>query len=358
MSARHLVSIDDLSTADIEGVLATADSMSAITGRTIKKVPALRGRTVLNVFYEASTRTQTSFELAATRLSADVLTITATGSSVEKGECLRDTVQTLCAYDPSMLVLRHPQSGAVAQAATFAERYGVSVINAGDGAGEHPTQALLDLHALRARVGDLTGLRIVIVGDVRHSRVAASGLRAWTRMGCRVRLAGPPELLPETLPPDSGLLTAGARPSGDTLSSSGASSSCDDALSSSARPGTNTRPSESGNTLPDETSEAPFLTLAEALQWADVVYCLRLQSERMLDKELCVETYAREWQITEQSLRSDQLLMHPGPINRGVEMNSTVADDPRSLVLSQVRSGVAVRAAVLYHCALDVGVMQ
>src|SRR4051812_8927379 len=189
----HLLSIDDLSRDDIERILGRAESFAEVSGREIKKVPTLRGRTVINLFYEASTRTSSSFELAAKRLSADLVSIKALGSSVDKGESLKDTVQTLSAYDPAAIVIRSPEVGAAALVARWSP---AAVINAGDGKHEHPTQALLDLYALRRRAGALEGLKIWIVGDVLHSRVARSGILAFSRMGCEVTVCGPPTLIP------------------------------------------------------------------------------------------------------------------------------------------------------------------
>src|ERR1700756_4847839 len=193
---RHLISIDDVDRASIERILDRAESFDEVSGREIKKVPALRGRTVVNLFYEASTRTSSSFELAAKRLSADVVNIRSVGSSVDKGESLKDTVQTLSAYDPAAIVIRSPQAGAAQLVAGWTD---ASVINAGDGKHEHPTQALLDVFTLRRRLGSLDGLKIWIVGDVTHSRVARSGILAFTRMGAEVTVSGPPTLIPREI---------------------------------------------------------------------------------------------------------------------------------------------------------------
>src|SRR6202046_2485534 len=196
MSARHLLSIDDLDRAGIERILDRADSFAEVAGREIKKVPALRGRTVVNLFYEASTRTSSSFELAAKRLSADVVSIRAAASSVTKGESLKDTVQTLSAYDPAAIVIRSPHAGAAQLVAGWTD---AAVINAGDGKHEHPTQALLDVYTLRGRLGTLDDVNIWIVGDVSHSRVARSDILAFTRMGAKVTVCGPPTLLPREI---------------------------------------------------------------------------------------------------------------------------------------------------------------
>src|SRR3712207_2608319 len=189
----HLLSIDDLTREDIERILGRAGSFAEVSGREIKKVPTLRGRTVVNLFYEASTRTSSSFELAAKRLSADVVSVKSTGSAVDKGESLKDTVQTLSAYDPAAIVIRSPHAGAAGLVARWSA---AAVVNAGDGKHEHPTQALLDVYTLRRRVGALEGLKVWIVGDVLHSRVARSGVLAFTRMGCAVTVCGPPTLIP------------------------------------------------------------------------------------------------------------------------------------------------------------------
>src|SRR5213595_2389959 len=190
---RHLLSIDDLARDDIERILGRAERFAEVSGRAIKKVPALQGRTVINLFYEASTRTSSSFELAAKRLSADVINVKSSGSSVEKGESLKDTVQTLSAYDPSAIVIRSPHAGAAAMVARWTP---ASVVNAGDGKHEHPTQALLDVYTLRRRIGSLEGTKLWIVGDVLHSRVARSNILAFTKLGCKVTVCGPPTLIP------------------------------------------------------------------------------------------------------------------------------------------------------------------
>jgi aspartate carbamoyltransferase catalytic subunit len=292
---RHLLSIDDLSREDISRILGRAESFAEVSGREIKKVPTLRGRTVINLFYEASTRTSSSFELAAKRLSADLVTVKAQGSSVDKGESLKDTVQTLSAYDPAAIVFRSPNVGAAALVARWTP---ASVINAGDGKHEHPTQALLDLYTLRRRAGSLEGLKIWIVGDVLHSRVARSGILAFSRMGCEVTVCGPPTLIPRGI----------------------------DSLGCRVR-----------YTL-DELGEA------------DVVYALRMQRERMTGSFVpSVREYAARYQIDARRLGPGQLLMHPGPVNRGVELAAEVIDSPQALITQQVESGVVVRMAVLYE---------
>ncbi len=292
---RNLLSIDDLTREDIERILGRAESFAEVSGREIKKVPTLRGRTVINLFYEASTRTSSSFEIAAKRLSADLVSVKAQGSAVDKGESLKDTVQTLSAYDPAAIVFRSPDVGAAALVARWSS---ACVINAGDGKHEHPTQALLDLYTLRRRVGRLDGLKVWIVGDVLHSRVARSNILALGRMGCTVTVCGPPTLIPRAVE----------------------SLGCDVRY-----------------TLDD---------LAEA----DVVYALRMQHERMEGAFVpSLREYAARYQIDGRRLGSAQLLMHPGPVNRGVELSAEVIDSPQALITSQVESGVVVRMAVLYE---------
>jgi aspartate carbamoyltransferase catalytic subunit len=292
---KHLISIDDLDRAGIERILDRAESFAEVAGREIKKVPALRGRTVVNLFYEASTRTSSSFELAAKRLSADVVSVRSVGSSVDKGESLKDTVQTLSAYDPAAIVIRSPYVGAAQLVAGWSP---AAVINAGDGKHEHPTQALLDVFTLRRRLGSLDGVRIWIVGDVLHSRVARSNILAFNRMGAQVTLCGPPTLIPREI----------------------------DALGCEAE------------------------TTLERLHEADVVYVLRMQHERMRESFIpSLREYAARYQISTARLSAGQLLMHPGPVNRGVELSGDAIDSPQALIGEQVKAGVAVRMAVLYE---------
>jgi aspartate carbamoyltransferase catalytic subunit len=292
---RHLISIDDLDRPGIERILDRAESFAEVSGREIKKVPALRGRTVVNLFYESSTRTSSSFELAAKRLSADVVSIRSAGSSVDKGESLKDTVQTLSAYDPAAIVIRSPHAGAAQLVAGWTP---ASVINAGDGKHEHPTQALLDVYTLRRRLGALDGINIWIVGDVLHSRVARSDILAFQKMGAEITVAGPPPLIPREI----------------------------EALGCAATP-----------------------TL-DRLHEADVVYVLRMQHERMHDSFVpSLREYADRYQVNTARLRPGQLLMHPGPVNRGVELSADVIDSPQALIGEQVKAGVAVRMAVLYE---------
>jgi aspartate carbamoyltransferase catalytic subunit len=292
---KHLISIEDLDRSAIERILDRAESFAEVAGREIKKVPVLRGRTVVNLFYEASTRTSSSFELAAKRLSADVVSVRSTGSSVDKGESLKDTVQTLSAYDPAAIVIRSPHAGAAQLVAGWTE---AAVVNAGDGKHEHPTQALLDAFTLRRALGALDGTNIWIVGDVLHSRVARSNILALTRMGASVTVCGPPTLIPR------GIEALGCR----------ATATLDD------------------------------------LHEADVVYVLRMQHERMREAFVpSLREYAQRYQVSAARLRAGQLLMHPGPVNRGVELSADAIDSPQALIGAQVKAGVAVRMAVLYE---------
>jgi aspartate carbamoyltransferase catalytic subunit len=292
---KDLISVDDLSRDDIERILDRAESFAEVSGREIKKVPTLRGRTIVNLFYESSTRTSSSFELAAKRLSADLVTIKSVGSSVDKGESLKDTVQTLSAYDPAAIVIRSPHAGAAGLVARWSA---AAVVNAGDGKHEHPTQALLDVYTLRRRVGSLEGLKIWIVGDVLHSRVARSGILAFGRMGCAVTVCGPPTLIPREV----------------------------EALGCDVR------------------------WSLDGIEDADVIYALRMQNERMTGSFVpSLREYAARYQIDGSRLRPSQLLMHPGPVNRGVELAGEVVDSPQALIVQQVESGVVVRMAVLYE---------
>jgi aspartate carbamoyltransferase catalytic subunit len=292
---RHLLSIEDLDRDAIERILALAANFGTVADRPIKKLPSLRGRLVINLFYEASTRTRSSFELAAKRLSADVLNLVASGSSVEKGESLRDTVATLSAYGPDAIVIRSPYAGAPGLLAGWTQ---AAVVNAGDGKHQHPTQALLDCYTLKSRLGSLDGLNIWIVGDLLHSRVARSCIQAFTRLGAAVTVAGPPTLVPDAF----------------------------SALGATVR-----------HSLED-------------LREADVVYALRMQMERMEDSHVpSVREYTSHFQINSRRLGPRQLLMHPGPVNRGIELSGEVIDSPQSLITEQVAAGVVVRMAVLYE---------
>jgi aspartate carbamoyltransferase catalytic subunit len=289
---RHLLTIADLTSEEVERLLATARSFAHSQERDNKKLPTLRGRLILNVFYESSTRTSSSFELAAKRLSADTMTLKAAGSSVDKGESLKDTTRTLSAYDPDVIVLRHPEVGAARYVAQVTE---ARVVNAGDGKHQHPTQALLDLYTMREAFGRLDGLHVAIVGDVAHSRVARSLVQALRLVGADAILVGPPALLP-----------AGLAPSTHDIS---------------------------------------------AIEDADVIYVLRMQKERMLAGANFVPSlreYNNRWGITPSRVRDGQRVMHPGPMNRGVEIDARVADSGAALVADQVRAGLVVRMAVLY----------
>jgi aspartate carbamoyltransferase catalytic subunit len=301
---KHLISIEDLDRGGIERILNRAESFAEVAGREIKKVPALRGRTVVNLFYEASTRTSSSFELAAKRLSADVVSVRSAGSSVDKGESLKDTVQTLSAYDPAAIVIRSPHVGAAQLVAGWTP---ASVINAGDGKHEHPTQALLDAFTLRRRLGTLEGTNIWIVGDVLHSRVARSNILALKRMGASVTVCGPPTLIPRGI----------------------------------------------------EALGCQATTTLERLHEADVVYVLRMQRERMHDSFVpSLREYAQCYQITGSRLSPGQLLMHPGPVNRGIELSADAIDSPQALIGEQVKAGVAVRMAVLYELLVGSPVLR
>jgi aspartate carbamoyltransferase catalytic subunit len=290
---RHLLSIADLTRDDVERLLGTAGTFASSMDRELKKLPTLKGRLIVNLFYESSTRTSSSFELAAKRLSADTLNIKSVGSSVDKGESLKDTALTLGAYDPDVIVIRHPQIGAPRLVANVT---GAHIVNAGDGKHQHPTQALLDLYTLQQELGRLEGLHVAIVGDVLHSRVARSLIQGFELVGVRCTLVGPPALLPRDL-------------------------------------------------------GVEMTTDIGAIRDADVVYVLRMQNERM-DKGAnfvpSLREYASRWGITPERLRPGQKVMHPGPMNRGVEIDPRVADSADSLVEAQVRSGLVVRMAVLY----------
>jgi len=298
---KHLLSADDLDRDTAIGILDIAERMAATAGREIKKLPTLRGRTVVNLFYEDSTRTRISFEAAAKRLSADVITFSAKGSSVSKGESLKDTALTLQAMGADAVAIRHPAAGAPHRLAGWISG---SVLNAGDGTHEHPTQALLDAYTMRSRLGHVEGLRVAIVGDVLHSRVARSNLSLLTTLGAEVILVGPPTLLPvgfeKALPP-------------------GASISYD---------------------------------LDAVLPKCDVVMMLRVQRERMIDSYFPSEReYSRRYGLDRRRmalLPEHAIVMHPGPMNRGIEISSQVADSARSTVVEQVANGVSVRMAVLY----------
>jgi len=289
---RHLLSVGDLTRDDVERLFGTARTFETSLERHVKKLPTLKGHLIVNLFYESSTRTSSSFELAAKRLSADTLTVKSVGSSVDKGESLKDTALTLGAYDPDVIVIRHPQIGAPQLVARVTDAH---VVNAGDGKHQHPTQALLDLYTIQASLGRLEGVHVAIVGDVLHSRVARSLIQALRMVGASVVLVGPPPLLPAEL--------------GEVSYDIG--------------------------TIKD----------------ADVVYVLRMQRERMEEGANYVPTlreYSARWCITPERLRPAQKVMHPGPMNRGVEIDPRVADSGAALIVDQVRAGLVVRMAVLY----------
>jgi aspartate carbamoyltransferase catalytic subunit len=296
---KHLLSIADLGgRAGIEEVLRVTDTFVEVSNRAIPRVPALRGKTVVNLFFEDSTRTRLSFETAAKRLTADTMTFTVGTSSVNKGESLRDTVETVSAMGVDAVVVRHGSAGVPWQVASWVD---ASVINAGDGGHEHPTQALLDAYTIRSRRGPLDGQRIAIVGDVKHSRVARSDVLAFSQLGAEVVLTAPPTLLPPSL--DGWPVTVAS-------------------------------------------------DLDELLATLDVVYLLRLQRERMTEALIpSLREYRHRWGLTAERVRrlkADALVMHPGPMNRGVEIDRDAADDPRSVITAQVTNGVAVRMAVLF----------
>jgi aspartate carbamoyltransferase catalytic subunit len=293
---RHLLSIRDLTREDVERLLATARSFERSLEREVKKLPTLRGRTVVNLFYESSTRTSSSFELAAKRLSADTMSVKSSGSSVDKGESLKDTALTLGAYDPDVIVIRHPQIGAPQLVARLTDAH---VVNAGDGKHQHPTQALLDLYTMSTEFGRVDGLHVAIVGDVLHSRVARSNIQALTLMDARVTLVGPPALLPRGI----------------------------------------------------EEMGCEVTTEIDAIKSADIVYVLRMQHERMQEGANYIPSlreYSARWGVTPERLRPGQKVMHPGPMNRGVEIDPRVADAQDALIETQVRAGLVVRMAVLY----------
>ncbi len=298
---KDLVGLEDLSAEQILTILDTSEPFKEISERRIKKVPVLRGKTIVNLFFEASTRTRVSFEFAEKRLSADTVNIASTGSSVAKGETLVDTARNLEAMRIDMVVIRHGASGA---ARFLAERIPSNVINAGDGWHEHPTQGLLDLLTIRDHMGRIEGLKVCIVGDILHSRVARSNIYGLRALGAEVAVCGPKTLLPAA---------------------------------------------------PEELGCSVFSRVEEAIEWADVLNVLRLQLERMEGGYVpSLREYNRVWGVSTPRLAAapkDVLILHPGPMNRGVEIDSDVADGPHSVILNQVTNGVAVRMAVLYLLA-------
>jgi aspartate carbamoyltransferase catalytic subunit len=298
---RDLLGIRDLTSAEIAGILDTAENFREINSREIKKVPTLRGKTVINLFFESSTRTRTSFELAAKRLSADAVNISVSSSSVSKGETLLDTALNLDAMQPDCIVVRHSSAGVPHQLAKVSK---AAIVNAGDGANEHPTQALLDAMTIREHKKKIKGLNVAIIGDILHSRVARSNIQLLTKMGAKVRVAGPGTLVP----PDFEYLV--------------------------------------------DKGLQVCQHIEEAIDSADVVMILRIQRERQDSAYFpTLREYAVHYGLTNERLdlaKQDAIVLHPGPMNRGIEISSEVADSSRSLILDQVKYGVAVRMAVLY----------
>ncbi len=315
-NGRHLLGIAELEASDITSILDTAESFREVAERPIKKVPTLRGKTVLNLFFEASTRTRSSFEIAEKRMSADAINFSTSTSSLSKGESMLDTARNLEAMAPDILVIRHSHPRVPHQ---LAERLDASVINAGDGAHEHPTQALLDAFTIRRHKQRLEGLRVAIIGDIAHSRVVRSNILLLQKMGAQVVVAGPRTMMP-----------LGAT-----------------ALGNPARPGGD----GSGQGLEVEVVHR----IEEALDGADVVMMLRIQLERQSKRLLpSTDEYFHLFGLSPQRLelaREDAIVLHPGPMNRGVEISSSVADGARSVILEQVTNGLAVRMAVLYLLA-------
>ncbi|MCI0480067.1 MAG: aspartate carbamoyltransferase catalytic subunit [Candidatus Dadabacteria bacterium] len=298
---QHILGLQELTAEEITLILDTAESMKEVSERDVKKVPALRGVTVCNLFFEPSTRTRSSFEIAEKRLSADVLNFTTSQSSVLKGESLLDTARNLEAMGASMIVIRHPMSGAPW---LLAKKLDSSIINAGDGSHEHPSQGLLDLFTIRQLKGKIEGLKVVIVGDILHSRVARSNIWGFLKLGAEVRVVGPPTLVPKYI---------------------------------------------------EHIDVKSFYSLDKAVDGADVVIMLRIQKERQ-DSEFfpSLREYSRFYGLNREKLRSaaeDVTVMHPGPINRGVELTSDIADAPGSVILEQVSNGIAVRMAMFYLVA-------
>ena len=301
LSVEHLTGIKDLTRKDIELIFKTADSFKEVINRPIKKVPSLRDITIANLFFENSTRTRLSFELAEKRLSADVINFSASSSSVKKGETLIDTVNNILAMKVDMVVMRHPNPGA---AKFLSERIGAKVVNAGDGTHEHPTQALLDAYSIRERLGSVEGKKVVIVGDILHSRVALSNIYCLQKLGAEVMVCGPTTLIPKYI---------------------------------------------------HELGVKVEHNLRAALEWCDVANMLRIQLERQEIKYFpSLREYSMQFGLNKEildSLSKEIIVMHPGPINRGVEITSDVADSKQSVILQQVENGVAVRMAVIYLLA-------
>ena len=298
LNRKDILGIQELSVEEIDLILETADSFIEVSTREIKKVPTLRGKTVINLFYEASTRTRTSFEIAAKRLSADTINISASTSSVVKGETLIDTAKNLEAMNPDIIVIRHSAAGAPHMLAGILRQ---SIINAGDGAHEHPTQALLDMMTIRAKKGGIAGLKVAIVGDIAHSRVARSNIHGLTKMGAQVCVSGPATMIPRGI---------------------------------------------------EKMGVVVHMRIEEAIRDADIIMMLRIQTEREKQNIFpSLREYAQYFSLNRKNIgfaRKDVLIMHPGPINRGVEISPDLADGPHSIILEQVTNGVAVRMALLY----------
>jgi aspartate carbamoyltransferase catalytic subunit len=304
LSVDHLTGIKNVTKEDIELIFKTADSFKEVINRPIKKVPSLRDITIANIFFENSTRTRLSFELAEKRLSADVVNFSASSSSVKKGETLVDTVNNILSMKVDMVVMRHPNPGA---AEFLAKRVDAKIVNAGDGTHEHPTQALLDAYSIREQLGTLEGKKVAIVGDILHSRVALSNIYCLQKLGAEVMVCGPTTLIPKFI-----------------------------------------------STLGVKVSH----NLREALEWCDVANMLRIQLERQETKYFpSLREYAMQFGLNKEildSLSKKIIIMHPGPINRGVEITSDVADSEQSIILQQVENGVAVRMAVIYLLAAKI----
>ena len=298
LNRKDILGIQELSVEEINLILDTADSFIEISTREIKKVPTLRGKTIINLFYEASTRTRTSFEIAGKRLSADTINISASTSSVVKGETLIDTAKNLEAMNPDVIVIRHSAAGAPHMLAGLLRQ---SIINAGDGAHEHPTQALLDMMTIRAKKGGIARLKVAIVGDIAHSRVARSNIHGLTKMGAAVFVAGPATMIPRDI---------------------------------------------------EKMGVVVHTRIEEAIREADIIMMLRIQTEREKQNLFpSLREYAQYFSLNRKNIglaRKDVLVMHPGPMNRGVEISPDIADGPHSIILDQVTNGVAVRMALLY----------
>jgi aspartate carbamoyltransferase catalytic subunit len=301
LSISHLLGIKDLTKSDIDVIFKTADSFKEVINRPIKKVPTLRDITIANLFFENSTRTKLSFELAEKRLSADIVNFTAGNSSLKKGETLVDTANNILSMKVDILVMRHPHSGA---AKFLAEKTNTVIINAGDGTHEHPTQALLDCYSIKEKLGEVKGKKVVLIGDIKHSRVALSNIFALQKLGAKVMVCGPTTLIPKYI-----------------------------------------------NELGVEVSH----NIEKALKWCDVANVLRIQLERQdIQYFPSIREYAQQFQVNKeilQNIKKPIIILHPGPINRGVEITSEIADSENSIILNQVENGVAVRMAIIYLLA-------